>query len=176
MTSTPTPARSGRRQPVPIERIVELWADPPTGRGMTLSQVGAVLGLTRQRISQRLIEAGYQPNARYVERLTATLAEQEQARQRRSVVEQEHLERRSAACEKLQVIATELGVSPLTLGQYAVTTGTYGQLKGHKDGRYGTGKLPPRSTPAGDAVASRVVEACAPWGPQHIGRLCYRTL
>lgn len=174
MTPNEQPTRpydmTRRRRAVPIEVIVELWQRP-----MTIREVAAELGLTHQRISQRLIEAGYDPGARLAQDRAGRVARGETFRQQRAETIRQRSEARDKACIRFEDAAAHYGVKPWTLGQYCAITGTYKRLKNDPtDGRYGSGKLPPRKSTAGREIARQVAELVAPWTPRGIGELCSR--
>lgn len=170
MTPNETTPTGRRRRAVPIQTIVELWERP-----MTVREVAAELGLTHQRISQRLIEAGYDPGARLAQQRAGRVARGETFRQQRAETIRLRSEAREAAVQRFLKIAEEYDVKPWTLGQWCALTGTYKRLKNDStDGRYGSGKLPPRKSQAGIALAQNVANATAPWTPRGIGERCSR--
>jgi hypothetical protein len=140
---------------------------------MSLSQTGAELGITRQRVSQRLIEAGYHPSVRLAEQRSAAGGAQKERLEREAVKAREKAAARERAMDNLEALAAEFGVAIWTLGQFANQTGSYAHLKDDQtDGRYGSGKLPPRMSAAGINTANRIKSATSPWSPQHIAGLC----
>lgn len=153
----------------PIENIVEAWR-----QGATLEDIAEAAGVSRQRISQRLIEAGYSPAER---RARAKAARNENAtayQQQRAATLAVRAEERDAACDRFEALCRELHVSPQTLGQYVAKTGTYARDTNPRPGRYGRGQLPGRQTAAATSVVRRARDAAAPWSARHIANLTAR--
>jgi transcriptional regulator with XRE-family HTH domain len=149
--------RRGVASQVPTERIIELWS-----QGLTCQQVGDAVGLTRQRVSQRLIEAGLSPSARRMQRL-ADAGSPDAFRLQRIESEAHKAAQRDRACVDLERIAAEFRVTPWTLGRYVA-----------RAGGIRPGLLPERKSSDGLAVASRARRACAPLSVQHVASLCSR--
>lgn len=170
MTVTPPARRRGQlKRGAPIEKIIELWrAD------WTLEQIGAEIGVSRQRVSQRLIEAGFNPAERHARTRQHSATTTESYRQKRAQSIARRAEQRAAACRQLEALAETLGVSPYTLGHYAAQTGTYARRTTGAGNRAGTGRLPVRTSSAGEAIAASAKRATEPYSVQHIGQLCSR--
>lgn len=160
------------RPGTPTTQLVALWRN-----GATLEQIAAEVGLTRQRVSQRLIEAGFSPAQRAADRRAAIRSDQHAFRAQRAESVARRVEERSAACDRIAQLAYENHVRTITLGQYVARTGAYS--KPHPGtskhaGMYGRGALPPRDSPRGHAIARRARQAAAPWSVQHIAQLAAR--
>ena len=156
-------------QPAPIEHIVEAWK-----QGATLQDIAEAAGVSRQRISQRLIEAGYSPAQRRARAASARAGEHDAYKQQRAATLAVRADERDAACERFIALCHELAVSPQTLGQYVARAGTYANDVKPVPGRYGRGKLPGRQTTAGKLTAQRARDAAAPWSARHIASLVAR--
>lgn len=167
MTTTPQ-----HRSQVPLRVILDDWRS-----GMTLKKIAAKHGVTRQRISQRLIEAGYSPAERraVIRAETATPTQKAYLQQRVESVTTRG-EAREEACDRLDALAVELGVRVSTLAQWCARQGPYATRRAtsHVHPRYGTGALPPRSSPEGDAIALRALEAAKPWSVLTIASMASR--
>lgn len=161
--STPT------RQPVRdnIDSIVRLWLE----QDWTLQELADEYGVTRQRISQLLIEAGYSPAELRAKRIAARATRDRHWRDARAVSASRRAQQRDEAVERFRLLAVELGVSPVTLGQFAAKAGVYAK---HLPPR-STITLPPRRTPEGDAIAARAYAAAAPWAVRHVANLAARS-
>jgi hypothetical protein len=157
MPSTETTwRRRGVASQVSTDRIIELWS-----QGFTLQRIGEEVGLTRQRVSQRLIAAGISPNTRRMQRAAADT--NDAFRQQRVATEAHKAVERDRACLALERLAAEYGVTAWTLGRYAARSGAVRQ-----------GRLPDRKSPQGQVVAKRAREACAPLTVSHVAGLCSR--
>jgi hypothetical protein len=156
-------------QPAPIESIVEAWQN-----GATMQDIAEAAGVSRQRISQRLIEAGYSPAQRRARAKAERAGERDAYAQQRATTLAVRADARDDACDRFLALCRELGVSPQTLGQYVAKAGTYARDTNPKPGRYGRGKLPGRQTTQGNAVVRRAREAAAPWSARHIANLAAR--
>jgi AraC-like DNA-binding protein len=154
----PSPETTWRRRGVPPtvsnERLIELYSD-----GWTLTRIAHEVGLSRQRVSQRLIEAGLSPAARRA----AALAGEDDFRRRRAETARVKAQQREDACQRLSDLAAKHGVTPWTLSRYALRSGKVRQ-----------GPLPDRATAEGQVIAKRVREACEPLTPGLVGNLCSR--
>lgn len=162
--STPTYA--------PIEAILELWRS-----GSTLQEIAAECGVSRQRISQRLIEAGFSPAERRAQTIAAREANEHSFKAQRAESLARRAEAREDACDRLQAMADELGVAVTTLGQYATRSGAYATRRTGKHPqavRYGKGTLPARDTPEGEGLAATVAAAVAPWSAMHLSNIASR--
>jgi len=153
----------------PIERIIEAWRS-----GATLDDIAAAAGVSRQRISQRLIEAGYSPAARRARGIAERNNQQDEYATQRAATLAERADQRDAACDRFEALAREFGVKPQTLGQYAAKQGMYAKDDKPTPGRYARGRLPGRQTPEGAIVARRARESAAPWSVKHISNLTAR--
>jgi transcriptional regulator with XRE-family HTH domain len=151
------------------ERIVELWL-----QDWTLAAIGEELGVSRQRVSQRLIEAGYSPAQRRAERIAARDLDATAYRLQRTTSVARRAEQRDERITQLIAIADELGVRVLTLGQYATRSGAY-SIRAKGDGqRLGKGTLPQRDSPEGVKLARRVRDVAAPWSAMHLSQIASR--
>lgn len=156
-------------QHTPIEQIVEAWRN-----GATLQDIAEAAGVSRQRISQRLIEAGYSPAERRARKISARESDQDAYKRQRVSTLADRAEARDAACDRFTALAAELGVSVQTLGQYVSKTGMYARDTKPTPGRYGRGRLPGRQTPEANAVVRRARDAAAPWSARHVANLAAR--
>jgi hypothetical protein len=153
----------------PIEQIVEAWRS-----GATLQDIADSAGVSRQRISQRLIEAGYSPAQRRARAKAERGQRSDAYTQQRAATLALRADERDAACDRFAALCSDLRVSPQTLGQYVAKRGSYAKDTKPVPGRYGRGKLPGRNTPEGRAVVRRAHDAAAPWSAQHIASLTAR--
>lgn len=152
-----------------IESIVEAWRN-----GATIQDIAEAAGVSRQRISQRLIEAGYSPAARRARGIAERTGQQDEYAAQRAATLAVRAEDRDAACDRFEALARELGVKPQTLGQYTAKQGMYAKDDKPTPGRYARGRLPGRQTAEGSVVARRAREAAAPWSVKHISNLTAR--
>lgn len=163
--------------PTPIEDIVAAWR-----QGATLTDIAAAAGVSRQRISQRLIEAGYSPAQRRATKIAERTEGEHAYRVQRAGSLAARAEARDAAVERFLLVCREYRVSPQTLGAYASRSGMYARDANAEPGRYasetgrqlGRGKLPGRQTVKGNVIAKRAAEAAAPWSAKHISNLAAR--
>lgn len=161
----------------PIEEIVAAWR-----QGATLEDIADAAGVSRQRISQRLIEAGYSPAERRARKIAARTEGEDAYRTQRAQTLAVRAEERDAAVERFLAICREFNVSPQTLGQYTSRTGMYARdvkvepfrYRSESDRQLGRGKLPGRGTVNGRVVAKRAKQAAAPWSAKHISNLAAR--
>lgn len=149
-----------------IDRLIHAWEN-----GATLQQMADAEGVTRQRISQLLIEAGHAPSARREKRK----AEKDEAlrpwREQRAAGLAQRARARTEAAARFAALADELGVTATTLGQYAAKSGAYAKDAPPRS----LIKLPRRRTPEGDAIAARAIAAASPWAVRHIANLAGRS-
>lgn len=151
---------------MPLEHIVALRE-----QDWTLEEIAREAGVSRQRISQRLIAAGNSPATQEAQRRAEAAGRSRAYREQRAESFRLRAAQREVALERLVKLARELGVSVYTLGQFVARTGTY--RRGGDGPR--RGKLPTRNSPAGQVVAKRAREASAPWSPHYLsGTRCAR--
>lgn len=157
------------KESAPIELIVGAWRN-----GATMQDIADAAGVSRQRISQRLIEAGYSPAERRARAKAERRGAQDEYAAQRATTLAIRAEARDAACDRFAALSRELGVNPQTLGQYVAKAGVYARDTNPTPGRYARGRLPGRQTPEGNAVCRRAKEAAAPWSARHISNLTAR--
>jgi transcriptional regulator with XRE-family HTH domain len=152
-------------KPEQRNRIIELWRDD-----WSLGEIGTEIGVSRQRVSQILLAAGFSPALRRAERVAENgMAEDAFKRQRAETIARRN-EEREAARVRLSALAAAFDVRPLTLAMHADRNGIYAEQRKGTGYMYGTGKLPPRDTPEGRKLAARVKAAAAPWSAVHLAR------
>lgn len=150
----------------PVRAHIDAILKRYTDENWTLQELADEYGVSRQRISQLLIESGHAPATRRA----GKQAHQSDWKARRAESLEQRARLRDAACDRFAALARELCVSPQTLGQYAARAGVYARRtapRGHQ-------ALPPRSSSEGNAVARRAATAAAPWAPRHIANLASR--
>lgn len=159
------------RRRVPIEEILELWR-----QNWTLDEIGEHCGVSRQRISQRINAAGYSPAERQAQRRSAASADNREALTRRAENVTRRVELREEACARFRARAAELGVSPITLGQYVSRSGPYAnRLPVAQAGNArGSGKLPPVNSDAAEVLGRELAAMVKPWSAMHIASMCRR--
>ena len=160
----------------PIEQIVEAWRN-----GATCAEIAAACEppVSRQRISQRLIEAGYSPAERRARKIAARDEQASEYRAQRAASLARRAEQRDFAVGWFLEICAEYAVSPQTLGQYVSRSGPYARDTKTTPYRYasenqkqlGRGRLPGRQTTEGKLLAERVADVSKPWSAKHISTL-----
>jgi hypothetical protein len=130
---------------------------------MTQQEAGDYLGVTRAAVSLWMIEAGKSQRARrnQINETKRALEEQENLRRR-----QERDDLRAKAVAAILMYSDRYKVTPYTLGQWVLKSGTYViPRRPRRDA-----KLPARWSPEGDALAAEIVAACEPYSCRHIAR------
>lgn len=147
--------------PTATHEVVERWR-----AGETCAEIGWSLGVTRQRISQLLIEAGYSPAERNAARRAEQRDHQSAFREQRAASISQRAADRDRVVEEFAAYARELGVTPRTLGAYTAGSAKYATAAGTRGG-----VLPPRKSAKGVLVAKRAARIAQPWSVRTISAI-----